>query len=320
MKICFAVHRYPPYAGGSEYYVQQMAEEAIRRGHEVNVVAEYHNGDINGVRLSSQTLDLYNKDLIVVHGGGPAVQSYVLENSQDFNSPVLYMLIEPSDHPRCVSGMNNAHFIGCSTIEDWQHVHKWGMYSKSYKVVHGISPQRSLGKQGEFRKNFDIPDDVTMFISCGGYWGNKQMIPLAHSFEDARLDNAVLVTTGYHEDRYNMPKRTDNVIPLILDDPQVARNGIADANCYIMNSSVEGFGLTILESMINRTPWIARNIAGARLLAGYGQVYQTEEELSYLLQSFTRNDRQVEMAHKKVMRDHLISNTVDDILRVVEKS
>jgi len=36
-KILYVVHRYAPYPGGSENYVRDMAEETLRRGHDVTV-------------------------------------------------------------------------------------------------------------------------------------------------------------------------------------------------------------------------------------------------------------------------------------------
>ena len=109
-------------------------------------------------------------------------------------------------------------------------------------------------------------------------------------------------------------KASDNVIPLMVEDPKDIKNAIADADCYVMNSDAEGFGLVILESMLNKTPWISRNIAGARLLAEFGQVYNTEEELIPLLRNFCRIDEKVEHAYQQVIHNHLIKNTVDDIL------
>ena len=47
MRICFVVHRYAPYPGGSEYNVQRMAEECKRRGHNVIVLTGDHQGDFN---------------------------------------------------------------------------------------------------------------------------------------------------------------------------------------------------------------------------------------------------------------------------------
>ena len=317
-KICFVVHRYAPFPGGSEYYVQQMAEECVQRHHDVTVLAGEHKGHLNGVRLTSDANDLLNKDLIVVHGGDVNVQNFVLTNAKQINSPILYMLIKPSESNNCLQALQDVKFIGCSAPEDWEHVKKFGVESKSHKVIHGISPNDCIGELGKFKDKYNIPKDKKMFLSCGGYWPNKKMIELAAAFNKANLKDAILVTTGY-DNRFDiMPKASENVIPLMVEDPKDIKNAIADADCYIMNSDAEGFGLVILESMINKTPWISRNIAGAKLLAQFGKVYETEEELIPLLQNFTKNEEKIEKSYQYVIKNNLIANTVDDILKLIK--
>jgi glycosyltransferase involved in cell wall biosynthesis len=316
-KICFVVHRYAPFPGGSEYYVQQMAEECVQRLHEVTVLAGEHKGDLNGVHVTSDANALLNQDLVVVHGGDVSVQNFVLSNSHRINSPVLYMIIKPSDSDVCVKALKNVKFIGCSAPEDWEHVKKHNVKSKSHKVIHGISPTDCIGTEGRFKEKYNIPKDKRMFLSCGGYWPNKKMIELAEAFKKADLKDAVLVTTGYDNRFGIMPHASENVIPLMVEDPMDIKDAIADADCYLMNSDAEGFGLVILESMINKTPWIARNIAGAKLLARYGKVYDTEEQLTEILKSWQPDDFTTALAYKHVIQTHLIKNTVDDILSLI---
>ena len=316
-KICFVVHRYAPFPGGSEYYVQQMAEECVQRHHDVTVIAGEHKGHLNGVRVTSDANDLQDKDLIVVHGGDVGVQNFVLSNASRIESPMLYMLIKPSESAVCLQALKDVKYIGCSAPEDWDHVVKHGVEYKSHKVIHGISPIDCIGEEGKFKDKYGIPKDKKMFLSCGGYWPNKKMIELADAFRKADLKDAILVTTGYDNRFGIMPHASENVIPLMVEDPKDIKNAIADADCYVMNSDAEGFGLVILESMINKTPWISRNIAGAKLLADYGQVYDTEEELIPLLQNFNRDINKVEYAYQHVIQNHLIKNTVDDILSLI---
>ena len=316
-KICFVVHRYAPFPGGSEYYVQQMAEECVQRHHDVTVIAGEHKGHLNGVRVTSDANDLQDKDLIVVHGGDVGVQNFVLSNASRIESPMLYMLIKPSESAVCLQALKDVKYIGCSAPEDWDHVVKHGVEYKSHKVIHGISPIDCIGEEGKFKDKYGIPKDKKMFLSCGGYWPNKKMIELADAFRKADLKDAILVTTGYDNRFGIMPHASENVIPLMVEDPKDIKNAIADADCYVMNSDAEGFGLVILESMINKTPWISRNIAGAKLLADYGQVYDTEEELIPLLQNFQRDINKLEYAYQHVIQNHLIKNTVDDILSLI---
>lgn len=317
-KICFVVHRYAPFPGGSEYYVQQMAEECVQRHLDVTVVAGEHKGPFNGVRVTSDANDLMDKDLVVVHGGDVGVQNFVLEHAHAINSPVLYMLIKPSESPTCLKGLRDAKFIGCSAPEDWEHVKKWKQEHKSHKVIHGISPTDCIGTEGRFKKKYNIPENKRMFLSCGGYWPNKKMIELADAFKEADLPDSILVTTGYDNRFGLMPHAAPNVLPLMVEDPKDIKDAIADADCYVMNSSEEGFGLVILESMINKTPWIARNIAGAKLLSRFGRVYDTENELVGILKEWNAEDCvKTALAYKYVLQNHLIKNTVDDILKLI---
>ena len=316
MKLCFVVHRYAPFPGGSEYYVQQMAEEALSRGHDVTVLAGEHKGDLNGVKVSSEVSSLINKDLVIVHGGDVHVQNYVLSMAKNINSSILYLIIKPSESPVCLQALKDVKYIGCSSLEDWNHVQKWKVNNKSVQVRHGISLRDCTGTQGKFKDKYNIPKDKRMFLSCGGYWPNKKMIELADAFRTANLEDSVLVTTGY-DNRHNiMPHASENVIPLMVEDPRDIKDAIADADCYVMNSDAEGFGLVLLESMLNKTPWISRNIAGAKVLAKYGTTYNTEKELVEILRKWRTPD--VSAAHEYVVNNHLIKNTVDDIEKVLK--
>ena len=314
MNICFVVHRYAPFPGGSEYYVQQMAEECVRRNISVTVFAGEHKGDLNGVIVTSDVNVLLQKfDLIVVHGGDVGVQNFVLQNANQIPSPILYLLVKPSESLVCLQALKDVAKIGCSTQEDWDHVKKWNVESKSVKVIHGISPLECLGAK-TFREKYGIPKDVNMFLSCGGYWPNKKMKELAKAFQEANLPNSILVTTGYDNRFGLMPHASEKVIPLMVDDPRDVKNAIVDADCYIMNSDAEGFGLVILESMLNKTPWISRDIAGAKMLNKYGITYDTEDQLVEILKSFHRDEEMISKGYSFVTENHLIKNTVDDIL------
>jgi glycosyltransferase involved in cell wall biosynthesis len=143
------------------------------------------------------------------------------------------------------------------------------------------------------------------------------MIELADAFRQANLKDAILVTTGYDNRFGIMPHASETVIPLMVEDPMDVKDAIADADCYVMNSDAEGFGLVILESMLNKTPWIARNIAGAKLLKDFGTVYETEDQLTAVLGLFDNMQTRETSAYEYVIKNHLISNTVDDILSLI---
>lgn len=311
MKILYVVHRYAPYPGGSEIYVQGMAEESLRRGHQVAVFAGQHQGNYNGVMVTSDAgILLGDWDAIVVHGGDVNVQDFVLSNAARIPSPVLYMLVLPSDSDVCAKALHDCRWIGCSTDADFRHCNKHGVASKAVRVRHGITWQNCMGKPG-FREKHGITG--RMFVSCGGYWPNKAMRELADLFEAARLDDATLVTTGYDNRMGLMPPGRPGIVPLLLDDREEVLSAIHDADCMIMHSYQEGFGLVLLESMLNQTPWLARHIAGAETLERFGRTYRSDAELVMLLRNFDRSYFDIKGAYEHVVGNHLISNTVDDI-------
>lgn len=310
MRLLYVVHRYAPYPGGSEIYVQAMAEESLRRGHDVAVFTGEHKGDLNGVRVTGDaSILLETWDLIIVQGGDVNVQNFVLTNAARLRSPVLYLLVLPSNSDVCVRALHDCPLLGVSTPADRTHCETHGVAHKAVQVRHGITWQTCVGEPG-----FKTKHGITgrMFLSCGGYWPNKAMRELAELFKAADIDGT-LVTTGY-DDRYGlMPEKTARVMPLMIDDRSEVLSAMHDADCLIMHSYTEGFGLVLLEAMINQTPWVAREIAGAELMKIHGLTYQSDAELVTHLRNFSRSRFDIKKAYDHVIGNHLISHTVDDI-------
>jgi glycosyltransferase involved in cell wall biosynthesis len=311
MRLLFVVHRYAPFPGGSEIYVQAMAEESLFRGHDVTVFAGEHQGNYNGITVTSNpNVLLANWDAVVVHGGDVAVQDFVLANASHIPSPVLYLLVLPSNSPACIAALSNCRWLGCSTKADERHCRQHGVAHKAVQVRHGIRWQDCMGSPG-FKQRHGIKG--RMFISCGGYWPNKAMRELADLFETAGMTDATLVTTGYDNRMDLMPTPRHSILPLMVPDRREILSAMHDADCMIMHSHQEGFGLVLLESMLNQTPWIARHIAGAETLQEFGQTYRSDAELVTLLHNFDRDSYNIKAAYDHVCSNHLISHTVDDI-------
>lgn len=321
MNLLFVVHRYYPFPGGSEYFVQAMAEEALSRGHNVTVLAGEHKGNQNGVTVTEQADILVSKkwDLIIVHGGDVGVQNFVLSNATRIPSPILYMMILPSHSEVCVQALKDCAYIGWSTPDDLDHIKKYHVQHKAVHVRHGIKLQDSIGMRG-FKAKYGIPSDKAMLLSCGGYWPNKQMKELANLFVNADINDTVLVTTGYDNRMNLMPDPVPGkVIPLLIDDKTDVLNAIREADIYHLHSTQEGFGLVILEAMLNRTPWVAREIAGAAMLKQFGKTYRTDEELLTIMKNNMPTVEELDTAQDYVLKNHLIKHTVDDILSIIKK-
>lgn len=314
LKLLYVVHRYPPYMGGSEYYVQAMAEESLSRGHQVSVFTNQHNGNLNGIIVTSDIKILDELfDLIIVHGGNCSNQNTVHEMSEKIKSPILYLLILPSETEICMKGLRNAKYIGCSTQVDWDHVDKHGVNNKSHRVRHGIIiPEQTDGAEKNFRKKFNI-NTKFIILSCGGFWRHKGMMELAMVFNRLSRKDITLVFTGYHNDPYNKPQENDNIRCLYLEDRQDVSDAMCSADLYIMNSYEEGYGLVLLEAMSKRVPWAARNIAGARQLKKYGNIYENNNVLFNIMNNIEKYLIPPEGSYEHVRTECSIQKTIDDI-------
>jgi glycosyltransferase involved in cell wall biosynthesis len=316
--ILFVVHRYPPYPGGSENYVRDIAENTLSRGINVTVFAGEHKGNLNGVSLTSDpNILLKHWDLIVVHGGNVPIQDLVLYNSHIIKSPILFLLILPSESEAFMRGISNATYIGCSTFDDYAFVNKFNVQHKAIYVPHGINIVNSTGTAG-FKEKYKIKTKF-MISSCGGYWPNKNHVDLANIFNELKLPDTTLVVTGYDNRCNLMPEATEYVKSFILTERKDMLSALFESDMYIMHSTVEGFGLVLLEAMLNKTSWASRYIAGAKVLSNYGFTYIDNKQLvTHILEMKDKNfiEQNIENNYNYVINKHTIRNTVDGILSV----
>jgi len=76
--------------------------------------------------------------------------------------------------------------------------------------------------------------------------------------------------------------------------------------------------LVLLESMLNKTPWASRRIAGANLMKEFGFTYDNDNQLrEYLIDFDGVKQDKIDEAYEYVTLNHMIKNTVDDIMRLV---
>jgi hypothetical protein len=310
MKICYVAHRYYPFPGGTEYYVQNLAEETLSQGHDVTVLASQHKGDQNGVKVTNDVQILVREkfDLIVVHGSGVGMQDTVLFNARQIPSKIMFMIIRPEESKQIFPAMENSDYIACSTPTDWRFVKKYRQEHKSVQVNHSISKDdvaeltnKSIGSV------FD-----PYCISVGGFWSHKGHKELSQGWS---VDNRLFMT-GYNNDRNWVPDVTDksNQYLLFLENKEDVLRHIRDAELLILNSQYEGFGLVLLEAMLNDTPWASTPVAGAEVLKDHGFVYNSLPELMEYIKKgeYIKGDKQY------VIDNHLTDTTVRQILDVVK--
>jgi len=318
-KILFVVHRYAPFPGGSENHVRDMAEECRSRGHAVAVFAGEHKGNWNDVHVTSDTSILMLPwDLIVVHGGDVGLQNFVLTNIDKIPSKLLFVLIRPSNSQIYHDAMQQCYKIGCCTKEDWEFVKLKNVLHKSVRINYGVDEKNCVGIPG-FREKYNI-NTKYMVVSSGGFWPNKAMKELADIANSIGRSDMTVVLTGY-DNRHNIiPPETEYVKPIMVEDREDVMSAIKEADLYVMHSHSEGFGLVLLEAMLNKTPWAARNIAGAKLMTEFGFTYDNDYQLRELLIDFDgKMNVNLDDAYEYALMNHSIKVTVDDILKTIEE-
>jgi glycosyltransferase involved in cell wall biosynthesis len=337
-RLCYVVHRYG-FPGGSEYYVQAMAEESLKRGFDVTVFTGDSNRILtddyvseNGIKVTTD-MNIFSGqnpfDLIIVHGADVAVQNMVLQNAERIHAPILYLIILPSSSSSAISGLNHAKFIGCSTQSDWNHIRSNAAWlRKAVSVRHSIpdsSPDyQTIGTPGRFREKLGISTPY-MFLSSGGFWSHKGMHELVDTFDALERNDITLILTGYMNAE-QAPRSHGNVKSFIIQNRSDVMDALADADLYIMNSTQEGFGLVLLESMLNRTPWASRKIAGAVELQQWGFTYTDIGQLKEYMSTFPdvkevpHSPEFLQFGKEYVLGHRMIKNTVDDIEKCLQNT
>lgn len=351
--IAFVVHRYAPYPGGSENYVQWMAEECLSRGHTVTVYAGQHKGDLNGVKVLSDFDAMLRQkchDLVVVHGSGVQYQDIFLSGAAQIESngnQILFLPILSRYSPIEEYAIHNCSFYGYSTSID---VDMYNRLEKSLHkhvsiktfVPHGIPiiDNKILMDKTIIRnaildyvnngRSKKYENDTEIFFSCGGFWENKDHLKLADIFNQCRKRNQILIITGYGGDTKYKPEKLDGVFSIVVEKRNAVLNYMNASDCYIMSSKEEGFGLTLLEASMLEVNWISTPVAGALQLAHeierLPNLWQAlsrsifdikdEQHFSRLIAGgYKKSKKDMRLLQYHILDNRTIKNTVDGIVK-----
>lgn len=302
--ILFVVHRYAPYAGGSEYNVQRMAEALVEKDHNVWVLTDTHQGHYNNVGVTSDYNLLMHPDwdLIAIHGWAQT-QAVALANSHLIPAKKLYMIIDPETNPTILHAMQHCQYLGWGTSFDLEHIKKNGYENKATQLRYAVN--EPLGQTSiNFREKYNITTKY-MFLSCGGFWNHKRMPELIQAFTDAQIPDTTLVLTGYDSRDGWTPTETKYVRSVFEPTQEEVYAAMKQADLYIMNSIREGYGIVLLEAMFNKTEWIARDVAAAHDLQHLGAVYSDYDGLVNTLKNWKPNPDKIRDGYDYVMNNHL---------------
>lgn len=304
MKILFVVHRTYPYNGGSEYNVKLISESLSNIGYEVSVLTDQSKGNYGNVKVTTNRNILFSNyyDWIIIHGNDMPIQDYTLNNIINIKSKVLYWVIKPSDSESAINGFKYSTLIGWGTSYDYNQVIKYNCLNKSKYIRYACDVDASLGEKSENYYKY--------FLSSGGFANHKGFNELINIFLDLNLSDTKLVLTGYIGNMSEVS--SDKIIIKKVEKRTDYLNILRNSDLYIMNSFDEGFGLVLLDAMINKVPWISRNIAGATDMIKYGSVYSKPDELKQLILNHNRDEYKVKSAYEYVISERTVQQMTKD--------
>jgi len=302
--------KYKPHIGGTANFVQTIAEGLDSAGHKTIVLADNGGEDhyLNNVLVTSNfeyVLASYNAILII----DSCLKTYTtkwLEYTHKISSPIYYWLLENR------YTVNNCQSIGEAdcviyyselTKQMLNHFHVKGHY-----VPPGINIENSIQNKGQSGITTEY------YMSASGYWAHKRHNDLARIFNF--LQYPILINTGCCNEPH-IPQDSDFVRNLIINEKEHMLKILADSQCYIMHSLFEGFGLILLEAMINKVPWYAYHTGGAIDLQHWGFTYTHNDELIKAILNNEWEHIDVQAAYEYAVEHHSISNMISALCHIL---
>jgi glycosyltransferase involved in cell wall biosynthesis len=312
MKILFVVHRTYPYNGGSEYNIKLISEGLSNVGYDVSVLTDASIGSYGNVKVINDRNVLFSNDYdwIIIHGNDMPIQDYALNNIQQIKSKVLYWIIKPSNSLSAINGFKYANIIGWGTSYDYSHVVKHNCLNKSRYIRYACDIEDSIG--------IKTKSTIRYFFSSGGFAQHKGFNELVQTFLELNLTDTKLILSGYIGEKPDV--NHNNIIIHKLDNRKDYLNMLTNSTLYIMNSFDEGFGLVLLDAMINKVPWISRNIAGATDMSTYGNTYLDKNELKSLMVNFDSNNKKIQSAYEYVLTERSVNKMIEDFECILHSS
>lgn len=241
-------------------------------------------------------------------------------------SPVALLVIQPSDAPAALAGLKHASLIGCSTRGDWAHARAHAVdEARLAQVTHGVDGVGSVGAPG-FRKRHGISRTGRLFVSAGGFAPHKRMLELTRVFATVAKPQDTLVLFGYiahpDGDAYVEQCRAVAGVTVLFDRPrQEVLDALLEADLYVMHSAHEGFGLVLLEAMLNGCAWASHAAAGAALdLCRFGELYANDAQLGALIDgALPLQPMRRATLRQAVLARYTVRTSVDDVHRAFSR-
>lgn len=160
---------------------------------------------------------------------------------------------------------------------------------KVFVTYPGLTPKKSMTSSVDIRQKYSLNN--SFILSVGTIQPRKNYEKLIESFSKLKNTNLDLVIVGkkgwLYESIIAAPEKfkvKDRVKFLDFVPDEDLPSLYASAQCFVLVSLYEGFGLPVLEAMANQCPVVVSNVSSLPEIAGDAGIYVEPEKVESILE------------------------------------
>jgi glycosyltransferase involved in cell wall biosynthesis len=317
MKILITVEFYYPSVGGSQEVVKQIAEGLVKKGHEVTVATSKMKSrqatKINGVEI--EEFSIVGNAVRGMKGEIQRYQEYLLDSSfdlvfnyaaQQWTTDIVLPVLEKIKSKKVLapcgfSGLYKPAFeVYYSSLPEY--LNKYNLlifHSNEYRDVqyarrhsldryviipNGASWDEFSKPSLDFRKKYNIEENVPLFLTVGSHTGMKGHVFVIHVIQKLNMENVTLTVIGnpvksvgcypkcilsaYYTRMASQFRKRVLVINPPRDDVIGAYHA---ADVFLFASKIECSPLVLFEALASRTPFISLSCGNAQEIVNWSK-------------------------------------------------
>lgn len=267
MKILHVIDRYGKEFGGSAEVCKKQVKALRKDGYEVDIYAN----ELKPIPFDEYDL-IHLHNYVTIHNLQAILKSH--------KTPIVWqphggLIFHKIRHMRSqpLKWFFKNHIAGLIAVsqQEIDQASKFLPYSKIHYVPNAIDLEdyQDLPERGLFRKKYDIPMDVCIYLYLGRNDWTKNLDEMYETYNSKKY---FLVTVGVSD----VFERNDNLINIPPLYGREKLEAYVDADLFILPSKYEIFGLTPLEAIACGTEVLVSDACGVKEII---DKYPDREEL-----------------------------------------